>query len=75
MAKTIWARVGMIVEISDAEYEKLKREASDHNEDNYNRGIFDDIDVPDWLKEKYQKDGVVDGDSYIPGDSWDWELD
>lgn len=53
--KTVWMRVSMTVEVTDKQWEKLKKEAKG-----------DDLDVPDWLLEKVKKKGKIDDDSYIP---------
>lgn len=53
--KKVWMRVGMAVNVTDKQWEKLKKQANG-----------DDLDVPDWLLEKAKKKGEIDGDSYIP---------
>lgn len=60
--KKIWARIGMSSEVTDEEYEDLKKLAM-HN------GRLDDLndtDFPDWLIEKFKNKAIMDGESYIP---------
>lgn len=56
MAKTIWARISMSLEVSDEEYEKLKKDNNDDIE----------FDSDSELAERFLKDGWLDGVSYIP---------
>lgn len=72
--KTIWARIGMSVEITDEEFEKLKNTAHDPNSKAYGYDLYGDLDVTEWLLEKFQKSGKINGDSYIPQDEFDNEL-
>lgn len=59
--KTIWARVGMSLEVSDAEYNHLRELVM------LEGGGFDDLDIDDDFAHRFQKNGYVDGESYIPG--------
>lgn len=59
--KTIWARIGMSLEVSDAEYDHLRESVR------LEGGSFDDLDLDDDFAHRFQKNGYVDGDSYIPG--------
>ena len=63
--KTIWARVGMSVEVTDEQYEEVRKLALN------DKGFYEDLeDFPDWLDEKFEKEGKIDGDYYIPETYW-----
>lgn len=55
--KTIWARIGMELEVSDEEYENIKAIADG---DDYN------FDGDDELAKRFVLNGKASGDSYIP---------
>lgn len=67
--KTIWARVGMSVEVTDKQYEELRQLALNEEYDEEYE-VYDDLELPDWLLVKFEKKGKIDGDCYIPGDCW-----
>lgn len=64
--KSIWMRVGMSVEVTDEQYEKLKEEALNGSD------RYDDLETPQWLIDRIEKYGEIDGDSYIPETIWNW---
>ena len=55
--KTIWARIGMALEVPDEEFEEIKN--------NMHRGFYD-FNSESELGKRFIKDGYLDGDSYIP---------
>ena len=61
--KTIWARIGMELEVTDEEYEAIKAKA-DH--DDY------EMEEDDELTRRFVSDGKLSGESYIP-DCCLWE--
>ena len=58
--KRLWARISMELEVSDEEYEKLKKQSM--------YGQFDVSLEHDnaYLAERFLKDGTIANDSYIP---------
>lgn len=59
--KRVFARIGMVLELSDDEHAKLLEECGiDHN------GCSFEYDINTAFAERFVKQGVVDGDSYIP---------
>ena len=68
--KTVWARIGMSVKVTDEQYEMLRRKAlnPDYPEEDE---VYDDFeDLPKWLLDKFEDEGEIDGDCYIPCDCW-----
>lgn len=55
--KTIWARIGMELEVTDEEYESIKAKADN---DDY------EFDEDDELAKRFVSDGKLSGESYIP---------
>lgn len=55
--KTIWARIGMELEVTDEEYEYIKAKADN---DDY------EFDEDDDLAKRFVSDGKLSGESYIP---------
>ena len=70
--KEIWARIGMSVKITDEEYNKIKQLAiNEESTESHGYEVFDDLDVfPEWLEKKFETEGTIDGDCYIPGDTF-----
>jgi hypothetical protein len=56
--KTIWARIGMSLKVSDYEYWKLKERIE-------KEGCIE-MDQDNELLKRFLKDGYADGESYIP---------
>ena len=50
--KTLWARIGVSLEVTDAEYEALKSDK--------------DVELNTEWAERFFNDGFLDGDGYIP---------
>ena len=71
--KRIWARVGITVEVTDEQYEELRQMALNESlSQSHGYPVYDDLDeFPDWLSWKIAKEGIIDGDSYVPSDCWD----
>lgn len=59
--KKIFARIGMSLEISDEEYAELIKESGSNPNDGLN-----EFDINEEFAKRFIKDGVLDGDSYIP---------
>lgn len=59
--KKIFARIGMSLEISDEEYAELVKESGSNPNDGLN-----EFDINEKFARRFIKDGVLDGDSYIP---------
>lgn len=57
--KKLWARIGMELEVTDEEYERIKDKARN---DDY------DFDEGDDLAKRFISDGKLSGESYIPND-------
>lgn len=71
MAKKIWARVGMSVEVSDEQYERIKAKALDRKYTESNGyEIYGDY-WDDEVDELFMTKGVFDGDCYIPSCEWE----
>lgn len=66
--KKIWARIGISLEVTDEEYEGLKRQASDYIPDGGDEleRTYHDLDLDAEMSKRFIKDGWQDGDSYIP---------
>ena len=58
--KKIWARIGIVLDVTDERYAKLLKEATDEY------GRIQDLTIDDRLAERFARCGFVDGDSYIP---------
>lgn len=69
MSKLVWARIGMALEVSDEEFEQLKRESTDWYDGKTHEYVLTDA----WA-ERFVKDGTQDGDSFIP-EEWIEEPD
>lgn len=72
--KTIWARVGITVEVTDEEYETLREMArNDSMTEACGHNVYDDLDVfPAWFSKRLENGtGSIDGDSYIPSECWE----
>lgn len=70
--KTVWMRVGMTVEVTDEQYEELRKEALNETYTKaYGFNRYDDLEAPSWLLDRIEKYGELDGDSYIPETEWD----
>ena len=68
--KKVWARIGMTVEVTDEQYEALRKEALNPDFPEEDK-VYDDLDdFPKWLLDKFEKEGEMDGDCYIPGCCW-----
>ena len=65
--KRIWARVGMSLDISDEQYEELKK-SRDEN------GDLTILECDSDLNLRFVKDGWPDGETYIPSVVFD-EID
>ena len=61
MAKKIWARIGITLEVSDDYYEELKDRA-----DKNGTCDLSESEAKIWMTE-----GKVNGDSYIPGEEFE----
>lgn len=61
--KKIFARIGMVLEVSDEEYEQVLKEA-----DVNPAGGNNEFDINKSFAARFVKDGVLDEDSYIPED-------
>ena len=57
--KRIWARVGMSLDISDEEYEELKKQRDES-------GDLTILECDSDLNLRFVKDGYPDGETYIP---------
>lgn len=72
--KNIWIRVGTSVEVTDEQYEEIKKKAlSSEYSKSYGYERYDDLDgneFPGWLWDKIEKRGKIDGDTYIPDTQW-----
>lgn len=59
--KTLWARIGVSLDVTDAEYEML-------------RSVYKtdyDVELNTEWAERFFNDGFLDGDGYIPGTVFD----
>ena len=63
--KTIWARIGMSLEVTDEEYEYLKNHPGECE------GDVSETDDDNNLFKRFVKDGYIDGDCYIPDEIWE----
>lgn len=69
--KTLWARVGMSVKVTDAQYEMFRNRAiSTKYTEAHGYDIYDDY-WDDELESLFRTKGVFDGDSYVPMVIWD----
>lgn len=65
--KTVYLMVGASVEVTEAEYEKLRQLAYEPR----NRDLcYKDIQTPDWLTEKIRASGKFDDDGWISAEFW-----
>lgn len=70
--KNVWLRVGMSVEVTDEQYEELRQSAI-NKEYTEAKGydVYDELDdFPQWFWDKLEKDGKMNGDTYIPENEW-----
>lgn len=58
--KTIWARIGYTLNVTDKEYDKLLNLSKDEY------GRIDDLELTEKWIAKFVKHGEPDGDAYIP---------
>lgn len=69
--KTLWARVGMSVKVTDAQYEMFRKRAIDTEyTEAHGYDIYDDY-WDDELESLFRTKGVFDGDSYVPMVIWE----
>lgn len=76
--KKIWIRVGMSVTMSEMEYQKVRAVAFDKKRsEELGFEVFRELGLeyfPDWFQDRVRKEGVIDGDSYIPDTLWsEWD--
>lgn len=58
--KKIYARIGMVLSVSDERYARLLEEATDE------QGRIQDMTIDDQFAALFVRCGTPDGDSYIP---------
>lgn len=73
--KHIWVRVGMLVSVTNDEYEEIRERALRHEETKeYGYSVYKDVDLydcPEWFLKRLKERGDIDGDSYISSEIWD----
>lgn len=62
--KKIFARIGMVLEVSDEEYKEILEESGVNP-----AGGNYEFDINETFAARFVKDGAIDRDSYIPEDT------